>query len=100
MPTMSLGTTVGAPGATNLVPTSVTIDSNVADAGAFAASALSNYVHAAAWEFGNEPYLFQGSKDFFTNGMDYPPTPAYSSSTLRLMPITMRSCDTAFMSST
>ena len=29
-----------------------------------------------------------------------PPTPAYSSSTLRFMPITIKSCETAFMSST
>jgi hypothetical protein len=46
-------------------------DTNVADAGAFAAFALSNHIHVAAWELCNEPYLFQGSNDFFTNGTDY-----------------------------
>jgi len=46
-------------------------DTNTADAGAFAAFALSNHIHVAAWELCNEPYLFQGSNDFFTNGTDY-----------------------------
>ena len=45
-------------------------DSSV-DAGAFAAFALSNHIHVAAWELCNEPYLFQGTNDFFTNGTDY-----------------------------
>src|SRR5690348_7872297 len=46
-------------------------DTNTANAGAFAAFALSNHIHVAAWELCNEPYLFQGSNDFFTNGTDY-----------------------------
>jgi hypothetical protein len=46
-------------------------DTNVADAGAFAAFALANHIHVAAWELCNEPYLFQGTNDFFTNGFDY-----------------------------
>jgi hypothetical protein len=46
-------------------------DTNAADAGAFAAFAWSNHIHVAAWELCNEPYLFQGSNDFFTNGTDY-----------------------------
>ena len=25
----------------------------------------------AVWELCNEPYLFQGTNDFFTNGTDY-----------------------------
>src|SRR5579859_5452881 len=33
-------------------------DTNTADAGAFAAFALSNHIHVAAWELCNEPYLF------------------------------------------
>ena len=40
-------------------------------AGAFAAFALSNYIPVAVWELCNEPYLFQGTNDFFTNGTDY-----------------------------
>ncbi|SPE58801.1 conserved exported hypothetical protein [Verrucomicrobia bacterium] len=40
-------------------------------AGAFAAYALSNHIHVAAWELCNEPYLFQGTNYFFTNGTDY-----------------------------
>lgn len=40
-------------------------------AGAFAAFALSNHIPVAAWELCNEPYLFQGASDFFTNGTDY-----------------------------
>ena len=40
-------------------------------AGAFAAFALSNHIPVAAWELCNEPYLFQGTNDFFTNGTDY-----------------------------
>jgi hypothetical protein len=40
-------------------------------AGAFAAFALSNHIPVAAWELCNEPYLFQGSNNFFTNGTDY-----------------------------
>jgi hypothetical protein len=40
-------------------------------AAAFAAYALSNHIPVAAWELCNEPYLFQGSNDFFTNGTDY-----------------------------
>lgn len=46
-------------------------DTNCADAGAFAAFALSNHIHVSAWELCNEPYLFQGTNDFFTNGTDY-----------------------------
>jgi hypothetical protein len=47
-------------------------DTNAADAGAFAAFALSNHIHVAAWELCNEPYLFQSGADpFFTNGMVY-----------------------------
>ena len=46
-------------------------DTNPADAGAFAAFALSNHIAVAAWELCNEPYLFQGTNDFFTNGLDY-----------------------------
>lgn len=40
-------------------------DTNPADAGAFAAFALSNHIHVSAWELCNEPYLFQGSNNFF-----------------------------------
>ncbi len=40
-------------------------------AGAFAAFALSNHISVAAWELCNEPYLFQGDTNFFTNGTDY-----------------------------
>ncbi len=40
-------------------------------AGAFAAFALSNHIHVAAWELCNEPYLFSGATYFFTNGADY-----------------------------
>jgi hypothetical protein len=40
-------------------------------AGAFAAFALSNHIPVAAWELCNEPYLFQGAGNFFTNGTDY-----------------------------
>jgi hypothetical protein len=40
-------------------------------AGAFAAFALSNHIQVAAWELCNEPYLFKGTNDFFTNGVDY-----------------------------
>jgi hypothetical protein len=40
-------------------------------AGAFAAFALTNHIPVAAWELCNEPYLFQGTNDFFTNGTDY-----------------------------
>ncbi|HYA79195.1 MAG TPA: hypothetical protein VED19_01640 [Candidatus Nitrosopolaris sp.] len=46
-------------------------DTNPADAGAFAAYALSHHIHVSAWELCNEPYLFQGAGDFFTNGTDY-----------------------------
>ncbi len=46
-------------------------DTNPADAGAFAAFALSNHIHVSAWELCNEPYLFSGTNDFFTNGLDY-----------------------------
>ena len=40
-------------------------------ASAFAAFALSHHISVAAWELCNEPYLFQGTNDFFTNGTDY-----------------------------
>jgi hypothetical protein len=40
-------------------------------AGAFAAFALSNHIPVAAWELCNEPYLFQGTNNFFANGTDY-----------------------------
>ncbi|HLX72973.1 MAG TPA: hypothetical protein VKV04_25390 [Verrucomicrobiae bacterium] len=40
-------------------------------AGAFAAFALSNHIPVAAWELCNEPYLFQGTNDFFASGTDY-----------------------------
>jgi hypothetical protein len=40
-------------------------------AGAFAAYALSNHIPVAVWELCNEPYLFQGTTNFFTNGTDY-----------------------------
>jgi hypothetical protein len=40
-------------------------------AGAFAAFALSNHIPVAVWELCNEPYLFQGTTNFFTNGTDY-----------------------------
>jgi hypothetical protein len=40
-------------------------------AGAFAGFALSNHIPVAVWELCNEPYLFQGTNDFFTNGLDY-----------------------------
>ncbi len=46
-------------------------DTNPADAGAFAAFALSNHIHVSAWELCNEPYLFQGSNNFFPSGADY-----------------------------
>jgi hypothetical protein len=47
-------------------------DTNPADAGAFAAFALSNHIPVSAWELCNEPYLFQsGTNAFFTNGYDY-----------------------------
>jgi hypothetical protein len=47
-------------------------DTNPADAGAFAAFALTNHIPVAAWELCNEPYLFTGgSNPFFTNGADY-----------------------------
>jgi hypothetical protein len=40
-------------------------------AGAFAGFALSNHIPVAVWELCNEPYLFQGTTNFFTNGTDY-----------------------------
>jgi hypothetical protein len=40
-------------------------------AGAFAAFALTNHLPVAVWELCNEPYLFQGTNGFFTNGYDY-----------------------------
>ena len=40
-------------------------------AGAFAAFALSHHIPVAVWELCNEPYLFQGTNNFFTNGTDY-----------------------------
>lgn len=40
-------------------------------AGAFAAFALSNHIHVAAWELCNEPYLFTGAGDFFAGATDY-----------------------------
>jgi hypothetical protein len=40
-------------------------------AGAFAQFALSNHIPVAVWELCNEPYLFQGTNNFFTNGTDY-----------------------------
>lgn len=46
-------------------------DTNPADAGAFAAFALSNHIQVAAWELCNEPYLFYATNEFFTNGADY-----------------------------
>ena len=46
-------------------------DTNPAAAGAFAAFALAHHIRVAAWELCNEPYLFQGTNDFFTNGTDY-----------------------------
>ncbi|HUC84822.1 MAG TPA: hypothetical protein VL970_06495 [Candidatus Acidoferrales bacterium] len=46
-------------------------DTNFDSAGKFAAFALSNHIQVAAWELCNEPYLFQGTNDFFTNGLDY-----------------------------
>jgi hypothetical protein len=47
-------------------------DTNPASAGAFAAFALSNHIHVAAWELCNEPYLFQGGTNpFFTDATDY-----------------------------
>ncbi len=46
-------------------------DTNWNDAGLFAGYALSNHIQVAAWELCNEPYLFQGTNDFFTNGTDY-----------------------------
>jgi hypothetical protein len=46
-------------------------DTNASEAGAFAAFALSNHIQVAAWELCNEPYLFYGTNDFFTNGADY-----------------------------
>jgi len=45
---------------------------SAANAGAFAAFALSHHIPVAAWELCNEPYLFQsGANPFFTNGTDY-----------------------------
>jgi len=40
-------------------------------AGAFAAFALSHHIPVAVWELCNEPYLFQGTNNFFANGTDY-----------------------------
>jgi len=40
-------------------------------AGAFAAFALGHHIPVAVWELCNEPYLFQGAGNFFTNGTDY-----------------------------
>ncbi len=40
-------------------------------AAAFAGFALSNHIPVAAWELCNEPYLFQGTNGFFTNGYEY-----------------------------
>ena len=40
-------------------------------ASAFAEFALSHHIPVAAWELCNEPYLFQGTNDFFANGTDY-----------------------------
>jgi hypothetical protein len=40
-------------------------------AGALAQFALSNHISVAVWELCNEPYLFQGTGNFFTNGTDY-----------------------------
>lgn len=42
-----------------------------ASAGAFAGFSLSNHIPVAVWELCNEPYLFQGTNNFFTNGTDY-----------------------------
>jgi hypothetical protein len=44
---------------------------SAASAGAFAGYALSNHIPVAVWELCNEPYLFQGTNNFFTNGTDY-----------------------------
>jgi hypothetical protein len=41
-------------------------------AGAFASFALTNHIPVAVWELCNEPYLFQGSNDFFPGGAEYP----------------------------
>jgi hypothetical protein len=40
-------------------------------AGAFAQFARSHHIPVAVWELCNEPYLFQGTNNFFTNGTDY-----------------------------
>jgi len=40
-------------------------------AGAFAEYALANHIQVAAWELGNEAYLFTGASNFFTSGADY-----------------------------
>jgi hypothetical protein len=40
-------------------------------AGGFAQFALSNHIPVAVWELCNEPYLFQGTNNFFANGADY-----------------------------
>jgi hypothetical protein len=40
-------------------------------AGDFAAYAQSNHIQVAAWELCNEPYLFSGQTNFFTNSADY-----------------------------
>jgi hypothetical protein len=42
-----------------------------AAAGMFAGFALSNHISVAAWELCNEPYLFKGAGNFFTDGADY-----------------------------
>lgn len=42
-----------------------------ASAGAFAQFASSNHIPVAVWELCNEPYLFKGPSNFFTNGADY-----------------------------
>jgi len=46
-------------------------DTNPAHAGAFDGFAASNHISVAAWELCNEPYLFKGSTNFFTDGADY-----------------------------
>jgi hypothetical protein len=44
---------------------------DASSAGALAAFAASNHIQVAAWELCNEPYLFKGTGNFFTNGTDY-----------------------------
>jgi hypothetical protein len=44
---------------------------DASSAGALAAFAASNHIPVAAWELCNEPYLFKGAGNFFTNGADY-----------------------------